>query len=170
MSAVHVADTGFFLAMGSSSKQRYRTVRRFARLNEITFVLPERVYEELTVDDSSVESPPIEEAIGEGWAEISDSLEYENPFVSRAMDGVRRFIAHADDRPEDEIERADAALAGVIAQAFTVGEADRAYVYTTDIAAGQGIETVFESEGYGDSVTFVNAFQFTADLLEGRHS
>lgn len=86
------------------------------------------------------------------------------------MDGIRRYIAHADDRPEDEIERADAALVGVIAQAFNEGEADRAYVYTTDIAAGQGIETAFDSEGYGDSVTFVNAFRFIADLLDGRRS
>lgn len=42
MSAIHVADTGIFLAMGSPSNQRYRAVRRFARRNEITFVLPER--------------------------------------------------------------------------------------------------------------------------------
>mgnify|MGYP006948682369 FL=1 len=170
MSTVHVADTGLFVAMGRPSNLRYRAVRRFALRHEITFVLPEHVYSELAIGDSAVETPPVDEAIQEGWATVADPLEFENPFVSRTMDGVRRYIAHADDRPEDEIERADATLAGVIAQAFTEGEAVRAYVYTTDIAAGQGIEVAFDSEGYGDTVTFVNAFRLITDLLEGRHS
>jgi hypothetical protein len=39
------------------------------------------------------------------------------------------------------------------------------YIYTTDIAAGEGTETVLASEGYGDSVTFVNGFGFLEDLL-----
>lgn len=82
------------------------------------------------------------------------------------MDGVRRYIANADDRPEDEIERADTALAGVAAQAFVESTASHAYIYTTDIAAGRGVETVFDGEGYGDSVTFVNAFRLIEDLLD----
>ncbi len=41
------------------------------------------------------------------------------------------------------------------------------YIYTTDIAAGEGAETVLASEGYGDSVTFVNGFRFIEDLIAG---
>ena len=48
MSSRHIADTGLFVAMGQSSNSRYQAVRRFARRNDITFILPERVYEELT--------------------------------------------------------------------------------------------------------------------------
>ena len=81
------------------------------------------------------------------------------------MDGVRRYIANADDRHEDEIERADTELAGVLAQALDTGQASEAYVYTTDIAAGEGIEAIFSSQGFGDEVTFVNAFQLIDDLL-----
>lgn len=45
-----------------------------------------------------------------------------------------------------------------------MGEATDVYIYTTDIAAGEGAETVLTNEGYGDSVTFVNGFQFIEDL------
>ena len=47
------------------------------------------------------------------------------------MDGVQRYIANADDRPADQVERADPALAGVAAQAFAEGRAAHAYIYTT---------------------------------------
>lgn len=166
MSAIHIADTGLFAAMGQPSNRRYRVVRAFARQNDITFVLPERVYDELTVNDPDVENPPIDTAINEGWARVAEPLKYTNALVSRAMDGVQRYIANTDDRPADEIERADPALAGVAAQAFVEGSADHAYIYTTDILAGEGAENVFASEGYGDSVTYVNGFHLIEDLLE----
>ena len=166
MNAIHIADTGLFAAMGQPSNRRYRVVRAFARQNDITFILPERVYDELTVTDPDIDNPPIDTAVDEEWAHISAPLEYTTPLVSRAMDGVQRYIANADDRPADQVERADPALAGVAAQAFAEGTADHAYIYTTDIAAGEGAEAVFASEGYGDSVTYVNGFRFVKDLLE----
>ena len=66
MSRLHIADTGMFVAMGQPSNSRYQAVRRFARRNDVTFVLPERVYEELTVDDPDIEAPPVDDAIDEG--------------------------------------------------------------------------------------------------------
>ncbi|WP_435182178.1 hypothetical protein [Halorussus sp. AFM4] len=155
MSALHIADTGLFVAMGQPSNSRYQAVRRFARRNNVTFVLPERVYEELTVDDPDVENPPIDAAIDEGWATVAGPLEFSEPVVSRAMDGVQRYIANADNRPADEVKRADAALTALAAQYLSAGTATEVYIYTTDIAAGEGAETVLASEGYGDSVTFV---------------
>ncbi len=166
MSALHIADTGLFVAMGQSSNSRYRAVRRFVRGNDITFVLPERVYEELTVNEPDVEAPPIDTAIDEGWATIAAPLEFSEPVVSRVMDGVQRYIANADDRPADEVERADPALAALAAQHLSAGTATEVYIYTTDIAAGEGAETVLASEGYGDSVTFVNGFRFIEDLVD----
>lgn len=44
MNALHVADTGLFVAMGRPTNSRYQAVRRFARRNDVTFVIPERVY------------------------------------------------------------------------------------------------------------------------------
>ena len=150
--------------MGQPSNSRFQAVRGFARRNDITFVLPERVYDELTVDDLDVRTPPVATAIEEGWASVAPPLEFSQPVVSRAMDGVQRYIANADDRPADEVERADAALAALAAQHLSTGAATEVYLYTTDIAAGEGAETVLASEGYGDSVTFVNGFQFIEDL------
>ena len=167
MSRLHIADTGLFVAMGQPSNSRYQAVRRFARRNDITFVLPERVYEELTVDDPDIEAPPVDDAIDEGWATVAAPLEFSEPVVSRVMDGVQRYIANADDRPADEVERADAALAALAAQELIAGTVTEVYIYTTDIAAGEGAETVLASEGYGDSVTFVNGFRFIEDLVAG---
>jgi len=161
---LHIADTGLFVAMGQPSNSRYQAVRRFARRNDVTFVLPERVYEELTVDDPDVEALPVNTAIDEGWATVASPLEFSEPVVSRVMDGVQRYIANADDRPADEVERADAALA---AQYLSAGTATDVYIYTTDIAAGEGAETVLASEGYGDSVTYLNGFRFIEDLIAG---
>jgi hypothetical protein len=165
VSRLHIADTGLFVAMGQPSNSRYQAVRAFARRNDIAFVLPERVYEELTVDEPDVETPPVDAAIDEGWATVAAPLEFSEPVVSRVMDGVQRYIANADDRPADEVERADAALAALAAQYLSAGTATDVYIYTTDIAAGEGAETVLASEGYGDSVTFVNGFRFIEDLI-----
>lgn len=163
MTSVHVADTGLFVALGGPDDDRYRAVRRFARRNDVTFLLPRRVYEELT---SASDAPPVETAIENGWTAVADEPRYANPVVSRAMDGVQRYVASTDDRRADEIERADAALAGLAAERLTDGDATDVFCYTTDIAAGRAVETVLASEGYGDSVTFVNGFRFVEDTLD----
>lgn len=164
MTRTHIVDTGVFVAMGQPSNSRYQAVRRFARRTGVTFVLPERVYDELTGDDPETRTLPVETAIEEGWASVAPPLDFSQPVVSRVMDGVQRYIANADDRPADEVERADAALAALAAQRLGAGSTTDAYIYTTDVAAGEGAEVVLASEGYGDSVTFVNGFRFVADL------
>jgi predicted nucleic acid-binding protein len=164
VSGTHIADTGFFVALGQPENPRYQRVRTFARRNEIVFLVPERVYDELTEPISGTAT--IETAIDEGWAAVGDSLTYSVSLVSNTMDGVQRYIATADDRPEDEIERADAALGGLAAQVLAADPSACVYIYTPDIAAGEGVETVLASHGYGESVTFVNAFEFIEALLE----
>ena len=171
MSALHIADTGFFVALGDSSNERYQRVQTFAERNGITFVVPKRIYEELTgAKDSEIretEAIPIDSAIDDGWVRVADSLDYTNPVVSKTMDGIQRYIANADDRPADEVERADPALGALAAQALSSGNTSHTYIYTTDIAAGEGAETVLASEGYDDAVTFVNGFRFIDDLVCG---
>jgi predicted nucleic acid-binding protein len=170
VSALHIADTGFFVALGDSSNERYQRVRTFAERNAITFVVPKRIYEELTgatdSESSEVDAIPVDSAIDDGWVRVADSLEYTIPVVSKTMDGIQRYIANADDRPADEVERADPALGALAAQALSLGNTTHAYIYTTDIAAGEGEETVLASEGYDDAVTFVNGFRFIEDLVE----
>ena len=128
MSRLHIADTGLFVAMGQPTNNRYQAVRRFARRNDSIFVLPERVYEELTIDDPNVEEVPVDTAIDEGWTRVAAPLKFSEPIVSRSMDGVQRYIANADDRPTDEVERADPALAALAAQHLNVGSASEVYI------------------------------------------
>jgi hypothetical protein len=127
-------------------------------------VVPEQVYDELTDATVEVDEIPVDSAIEQGWVRIAEPVDYSESLVSRAMDGVQRYIASADDRPADEIERADPALAGVAAQAFADGTADHAYIYTTDVLAGQGAENVLANEGY-ESVTYINEFRFVKELF-----
>ena len=164
MSAIHIADIGLVVAMGKPSNTRYQAVRQFARHNAITFVLPERVYDELSVDDLDGWTPPIEMAIEEGWATVAEPLDFSRSIVSRAMDGVQRYIGNTNDRPADEVERANGALAALGAQQLSTGVVTEASIYTTDIAAGEAAETVLVSNGYGDSVVFVNGFRFIDNL------
>lgn len=62
------------------------------------------------------------------------------------MDGVHWDIVNADNRPVDEVERADPAFAALAAQHLSSGTATGVYIYTMDIAAGNGAETVLASE------------------------
>lgn len=165
MNPLHIADTGLFIAIGQPSNRRYQAVRRFARHNDITFVLPDPIYDELTPNEPGDEPLPVDTAIEEGWAAVASPLELSRPIVSRVMDGVQRYIATADDRSPDQVDGTDATLAAVTAQQFSMGATSEVYIYTTDIAAGEGAETVLASEGYGDSVTFVNGFRFIEDLI-----
>ncbi len=163
MTGLHVADTGLVVALGQAGDERYRAVERFARRNELTFTLPRRVYDELT-EPVETAHPPVDTAVADGWIRVADPPAYHVSLVSRAMDGVQRYVTNADGRPADEVERADAALAGVVAHGFAVDDVETAYVYTTDVAAGRGVERVFADEGYGDSVVFVDGFQFVESL------
>lgn len=163
MTTAHVADTGFVVALGRPENERYRSVRTVARRNGLAFLLPERVYEELTAGGD--DTVPVETAIDEGWIRVADPLDYTESLVSETMDGVQRYIANADDRREDEVERADAALGGLAAQLLARGTATKVYLYTTDVAAGNAVETVLSHEGYGDAITFVDGFAFVEDLV-----
>lgn len=164
MSERHVADTGLFVALGQPTNRRFRTVRRTARREGIRFVVPVRVYEELTAD-TSAETPPIDAAVDDGWVTVAEPLDFSVPVVSRTMDGVQRHVANADNRRPDEVERADAALGALAAQYLATTTTAQVFVYTTDIAAGNAVERVLASEGYGDSVTFVNGFQFVDEVV-----
>lgn len=164
----HLADTGFLLALGSPSNERYQRVRTFAERNDLTFLIPERVYDELTDaagDRFDADTLPVDVAIDEGWVRVGDPLEYTNPLVSKTMDGIQRFIANADDRPADEIERANPALGALAAQRLSSSGTTHAYIYTTDRAAGEGAKAVLRSAGYGDSVSVAYGFEFIDELL-----
>jgi hypothetical protein len=124
----------------------------------VTLVIPQRVYDELTPDDLPYGIPPVEDAISAGWVCVSDEIDYTNPLVSTTMDLVRRYIAAASDRSEDNIEQADAALGGVTTMLLDREDAETVAVYTRDKAAFHGIERALSEHGYDQRVQMVNAF------------
>lgn len=160
----HVIDTNLFVTF-----ERHDTVElleRAVRDHDIVLLLPSRVYEELTPAEYPYGTPPVDNAIEAGWVEVLDEVNYSNPTVSSTMDMVRRYIAAADDRPEHDIEQADAEVGGVTATLLERGDADSVAVYTHDLPAFRGIERALAEHGYEDRVQLVRAFNFVMSVEE----
>lgn len=164
--AVWVADSGVFIACGRQQASKYTALRRFARRNALTFVIPQRVYAELggAPERSTPGQTPINSAIDDGWVTISDDLDYTNPTVASVMDDVRSFIANASNRAEDTVEKADTTLGGVAAQLLNTGNATEIYLLTTDTDAGTGVVTALEAHGFGGQIMFKDGFELIAEL------
>lgn len=166
--ATWVADSGFFIACGRRHNTKYTALERFARRNGITFVIPRRVHEELggAPDRSTPGQLPIASAIDADWVTVAPELDYTNSVVSAVMDRVRRFIAETSNRNEDQIEKADTALAGVSVQLLDTGEAEFIRLVTTDIAAGEGAVSAIEAHGFESQIEFENGFELIERLTE----
>lgn len=152
----HIIDASLFILF--ERKDAVALLERAVHEYEVTLVVPQRVYEELTPDDLPYGTPPVEAAIDDGWVRVSDGVDYTNPVVSATMDLVRRYIAAASERDEDDIEQADAALGGATTTLLEHGEAETVAVYTRDKAAFRGIERALAEHGYEQRVQMVNAF------------
>jgi hypothetical protein len=160
-SVVWVADTGLFVACGREQNTKYTALEHFARQNDLIFVIPERVYEELggAPGRSTPGQSPINSAIDAGWVAVADEPDYTNSTVSRVMDDVRGYIARSSKRDEDTIEKADTALAAVAVERLDSGAAMFVYVVTTDVVAGEGVVAALAANGFEDRVQFRNGFE-----------
>ena len=163
-SAGWVADTGLFIACGRQQSNKYTALERFAQRNDLTFVIPQRVYDELggAPNRSTPGQMPINSAIDAGWVTVADEPDYTNSTVSQVMDDVRSFIAHSSNRDEDQIEKADAALAAVAVELLEQNEF--VCVVTTDIDAGEGVVASLEANGFGNRAQFKNGFELIDDI------
>lgn len=146
----------FFIACGRRHNTKYTALERFARRNDVTFVIPQRVYEELggAPDRSTPGQLPIASAIDAGWVTVAPAIDHTNGTVSAVMDHAGRFIAKSSNRNEDQIEKADTALAGVSIQLLDTGEAEFIRLVTTDTAAGEGVVNAVEAHGFESRIAF----------------
>ena len=105
-SVAWVADTGLFIVWCRQQNNKYTTLERFAQRKDHTFVIPQRVYDELggAPDRSTPGQMPINTAIDAGWVIVANEPDYTDSTVSRVMDDVRSFIARSSNRDEDQIE------------------------------------------------------------------
>lgn len=150
----HIIDSGVFIKVGGPTNPKFNALRQFAQRNDITFLVPRRVVDELT---QGAASERLKQACEEGWAgHYTESLEYSNPSVSQTMDIVTQYIATKDSIRSDEVEKTDGALGGLAIQLLDQG-VDTVVIYTTDRLAGTGIETAMRQLGYADRVELVDA-------------
>jgi hypothetical protein len=163
---VWVADTGLFVACGRQQNNKYTALKRFAQRNDIPFVIPQRVYDELggAPNRSTPGQTPINSAIDAGWVTVADEPDYTSSTVSQTMDDVRSFIARSSNRREDQIEKADTALAAVAAERLDAGEVEFACIVTTDIDAGEGIVSALSRNGFDGRVQFKDGFELIAEI------
>jgi len=160
-----IADTGLFVACGRQQNTKYTALERFARQNDIIFVIPDRVYDELggAPNRSTPGQTPINSAIDAGWVRVADDPDYTNSRVSQVMDDVRSFIAQSSNRNEDQIEKADTALAAIAVELLE-GVHDAVCVVTTDIDAGNGVVAALEANGFENRVRFRNGFELIDEI------
>mgnify|MGYP002762642117 FL=1 len=156
-SVTWIADTGLFIACGRQQNNKYTALERFAQRNDLTFVIPQRVYDELggAPRRSTPGQTPINSAIDAGWVTVADEPDYTNGTVSQVMDDVRSYIARSSKRSEDRIEKADTALAAAAVERL---EADSGLVciVTTDIDAGEAVVATLDAHGFENRVRFKN--------------
>lgn len=164
----HVADTNLFIAFGRSESGNFSTLERIAQQHNLTFIIPQRVYDELTVNRSeyTTADSAIDLALDSGWATLANDLDYTNPTVSDTMDIIRRYIAAAAEESEDTVEKTDTAIGGVAAQLLERGENTSVTVYTGDIAARRGIEVALTKYGYSERVRTVDTFELYDTALD----
>lgn len=165
-SVAWVVDTGFFVACGRQQNNKYTALERFANRNDLTFVIPQRVYEELggAPDRSTPGQTPINSARDAGWIRVADEPEYANSTVSKVMDDVRSYIARSSNRDEDQIEKADTALGAVAATLLDTGTVRFVCVVTTDIDAGEGVVAALGANGFEDRIQFKNGFELIDEI------
>ncbi|WP_435186854.1 hypothetical protein [Halobellus sp. EA9] len=163
---VWVADTGLFVACGRQQNNKYAALEQFAKRNDLTFVIPQRVYDELggAPDRSTPGQTPINSAIDAGWVTVADEPDYTSSTVSKVMDDVRTYIAQSSNRREDQIEKADTALAAVGTERLEAGDAEFVCAVTTDIDAGEGIVSALSRNGFDGRVQFKNGFELVEKI------
>ncbi len=164
-SVAWVADTGLFIACGRQQNNKYTALERYARQNDLRFVIPQRVYDELggAPDRSTPGQTPINSAIDSGWVTVADEPDYTNSIVSQVMDDVQSFIARSSNRDEDQIEKADAALAAVAVELLQ-GDSEFVCVVTTDIDAGEGVVASLEANNFENRAQFKNGFELINEI------
>ena len=165
-SVAWIADTGLFIACGRQQNNKYTALERFAHRDDITFVIPQRVYDELggAPDRSTPGQTPINSALEAGWVTVADEPDYTDGTVSRVMDAVRSYIADSSNRNEDDIEKADTALAAVAVARLEGDAVESVCLVTTDSDAGNGAVTALETNGYENRVRYVDGFELIDDI------
>lgn len=144
-----LVDANVFFSIGRPSNPKYVRFRRAVTRTNTVVKLPRRVVGEL----GGPATKPIQEALDAGWATIVDAPDPTDGDAVAASDIARRTIASETGRPEHEIEKTDAILAGLAIQYVQDRSSTGVVVLTDDVPARTGIENAVAAQGYADVVS-----------------
>lgn len=145
---VVLVDTNLFVAVGGPEKPKYEKLRSFAKHQNVTLQVPQRVVDELSTMHVANR---VEVAVDEGWATVVDPPAPSHGEAVAAMDFVRREIARRSEKDEHVVEKADTVFAGLAIEFLQQGN-QRVVVLTDDRIAAEAIERAVQEQGYGESV------------------
>ncbi|MFC6763946.1 hypothetical protein [Natrinema soli] len=142
-------DANIFFAIGHPSNPRYTRFRSAVRNADAVCKLPRRVIGEL----GGSETDRVRTALDEGWAEIIDAPSPTDGDAVAASDIATRTIANETGKPEHEVEKTDAILAGLAIQYVRDRSTERVVVLTDDKPARKGIENAVTAQDYTDVIS-----------------
>ena len=144
-----LVDANIFFAIGHPSNPKYAQFRSAIRTAGVVCKLPQRVVGEL----GGSKTDRVQAALDEGWAEIIDAPSPTDGDAVAASDIARRTIANETGKPEHEVEKTDAILAGLAIQYVRDRSTAGVVVLTDDKPARIGIENAVAAQGYTDVIT-----------------
>ena len=125
----------------------------------VVLKLPHRVIGEI----GGPETDRVWIALEEGWAEVINAPAPTDGDAVAASDIARRTIANETGRPEHEIEKADAILAGLAIQYLRDRSTAGVTVLTDDKPARKGIERAVGVQSYMDAISVYGVTNIIGD-------
>ena len=144
-----LVDANVFFAIGHPSNPKYARFRSAIRNAGVVCKLPQRVIGEL----GGSETDRVRTALDEGWAEIIEAPPPTDGDAVAASDIATRTIANETGKPEHEVEKTDAILAGLAIQYVRDRSTESVVVLTDDKPARKGIENAVTAQGYIDVIS-----------------
>jgi hypothetical protein len=163
-----IIDSSVLFAMGGPSNEKYQAFERFVRQRNLTVTVPEQVAAELgeSPDAYAYQRDRLRAAQDAGWLEPG-RIDFSTPRVPEVVDKTRRRMLSlsADDVTEDEIEKTDTILAGLVYEYVTKGQTHVA-VLVSDTIAEQAIRDVLVAVGVEDRISVVEGRVLLNDLID----
>jgi hypothetical protein len=154
-----LVDANVFIAIGHPTNPQYKRFRQAVQAADVVLKLPHRVIGEI----GGPETDRVRRALDEGWAEVIDAPAPTDGDAVAASDIARRTIANETGRPEHEIEKADAILAGLAIQYLRDRSTTGVIVLTDDKPARKGIERAVGAQGYIDAISVYGVADIIGD-------
>jgi hypothetical protein len=153
-----LVDANIFIAIGHPTNQRYKRFRQAVQTAGVVLKLPHRVIGEI----GGPETDRVRRALDEGWAEVIEAPAPTDDAVA-ASDIARRTIANETGRPEHEVEKADAILAGLAIQYLRDRSTAGVTVLTDNKPARKGVERAVGAQGYTDAISVYGVADIIGD-------